>query len=256
MARTRNLGNLTDLLSANTTTGIVSANTAPAQFDNSAQIPTTGWVTNALGNYRGMVAYTTNTALTAADVGKFVQTSGTVTLTLPDATTVATGSTITVYTGSTAGYVTTVTCPNGAMGGSGSNGTATVTIQAGVMNEFVAAGSGATATAWIVLGAGGAMALTSPGYQRLPSGLIIQWAQSACANATTTTTVFPLAFPTACLNVSGTGYQASGNQQAYVVINGKTATQFTWNAFLALGGSTPTLASTAAVQNWWIAVGY
>lgn len=44
------------------------------------------------------------------------------------------------------------------------------------------------------------------GYQILPSGLIIQWGQSAAGAASPVTVTFPITFPGACWNVIGTIY--------------------------------------------------
>ncbi|MFJ4346880.1 tail fiber protein [Pseudomonas sp. NPDC089401] len=103
------------------------------------------------------------------------------------------------------------------------------------------------------------MQLASNGYICLPSwlgGLVFQWGAAPCAASATTTTNFPIAFPNTCLAAVLTGYQNSGNQQAYATINGRTRTSFSWNGFLGTGGQVPNLASTAgAVQAWYFAVG-
>lgn len=99
--------------------------------------------------------------------------------------------------------------------------------------------------------------LTSPGYVKFPNGVIIQWGQSANSPSTTTATTFPIAFPNFCLSVTGCGLQASFGVQAYITLNGRSATGFTWGAFAANSGSAPTNSATAnQVQNWWIAIGY
>lgn len=45
---------------------------------------------------------------------------------------------------------------------------------------------------------------TTNGYQKLPSGIIIQWGALSFPGATGGTVTFPLAFPVACLNVLAT----------------------------------------------------
>lgn len=52
--------------------------------------------------------------------------------------------------------------------------------------------------------------LAASGYQKLPSGLIIQWVLGSSVVATTQTINFPITFPTACLTVMSTGKAASG----------------------------------------------
>ena len=79
------------------------------------------------------------------------------------------------------------------------------------------------------------------GYQKLPSGLIIQWAYySAGDNAHTYT--FPIAFPTACLNV--TANAADGANATQVV--SFTATD--WTGDISAGSSTK--------KGYYKAIGY
>jgi hypothetical protein len=102
-----------------------------------------------------------------------------------------------------------------------------------------------------------ASSLAIPGYQKLPSGLIIQWGTSSNLASTTTPVTFPLAFPNACLTVVGSGVQGSFGVQAYVSLNSKTPTGFSWGAFVASSGSAPANSATAGqVVNWWIAIGW
>jgi hypothetical protein len=82
--------------------------------------------------------------------------------------------------------------------------------------------------------------LAANGYQKLPSGLIIQW-----GNTTTLTTTFPISFPTSCLRVvpQVTGYNSTSAYAAqYVFLASKTTTGFT------LGSS--------GLGVDWIAIGY
>jgi hypothetical protein len=85
--------------------------------------------------------------------------------------------------------------------------------------------------------------LTTNGYQKLPSGLIIQWGVTTGTSDPTSVT-FPIAFPTACLNVNAT-YAANKavNLSQYSI---KVKTTTTTGATFALDGS---------VANW-IAIGY
>lgn len=99
--------------------------------------------------------------------------------------------------------------------------------------------------------------LTSPGYVKFPNGLILQWGQSANVASSTTTTTFPIAFPNACLNVTGCGYQVAFGVQAYIVLNGKGLSSFSWGAFAANSGGAPANSATSnQVQNYWFAIGF
>ena len=86
--------------------------------------------------------------------------------------------------------------------------------------------------------------------------VLIQWGQMPCSNLATTTTAFPVPFPFTCLKVVGWGYQVAGSIQAYAVLNGFNRNSFTWNAFYAPAGSAPSLATAAAVNIHYIAIGY
>lgn len=65
--------------------------------------------------------------------------------------------------------------------------------------------------------------LTANGYQKLPGGLIIQWGQTNVSNNGTTVT-FPVAFPTACLNVMMTDREAAATVQYVCAIQGTPTT--------------------------------
>jgi len=86
------------------------------------------------------------------------------------------------------------------------------------------------------------------GYQKLPSGLYIQWGVTASLSTATTTSIsFPVAFPTACRQVvlgiqgnsasstTATGHYGSGNYSttAFDLYN-RTSLSFTFN-YLAVG---------------------
>lgn len=82
---------------------------------------------------------------------------------------------------------------------------------------------------------------SAAGYQKLPGGVILQWGQSAASVGGTSVT-FPIAFPTACRNVSMG--QQDGSAEHY--IGNITTTGFKYYAGLA----------TANTDNQWLAVGY
>lgn len=91
----------------------------------------------------------------------------------------------------------------------------------------------------------------------VPGGLLIQWGPIINASATTKNETYSLPFPNAALAVVLTGLQASGNSQAYAVLNSVGGSSFNWSGFQANGGSAPTLsASIGAVQGFFVAVGF
>lgn len=201
----------TALLFQNITTGLAplaspvfTGNpTAPttAQFDNDTSIATTAFVQRALGNLAGQNSYSSDTTLSSADIGRIITVSGTVTLTLPISTSAPDGALIVVAPSS--GNVTVK--PQGADTLIALNGTA---------GPFVIPSGGRgvfrrrqTAGGWSLDGGESALryapsflsGLTASGYQKLPSGLIIQWLSGVSdANGTVTLTL-PIQFPNALL---------------------------------------------------------
>ena len=93
-----------------------------------------------------------------------------------------------------------------------------------------------------------AKSLASSGYQKLPSGLIVQWGLASFAGGGSNTFTFPVTFPHSCFavvsnqNYSGSGLSGNNVTSAYVV----SASQF------AL--SMP--AATGAATIFWFAIGY
>lgn len=84
--------------------------------------------------------------------------------------------------------------------------------------------------------------LSANGYQKLPSGLIIQWGATTAAVNT-----FPVAFPNACLRIMPqiTSWNTSGAASSqYFCVTARTVTSFT----LAIGATPQTLE--------WFAIGY
>lgn len=100
--------------------------------------------------------------------------------------------------------------------------------------------------------------LTNPGYQKLPGGLILQWGTETgyTTSSSTGSVTFPIAFPTACLNVTATGWgygDAAG--QASATINGVS--------IYASGGTASTTGFSWIMQNLsnlngfnWFAIGH
>ncbi|NHR07636.1 hypothetical protein HA052_20825 [Chromobacterium haemolyticum] len=172
-------------------------NLTPAQFDNSTLTASTAFVQRALGARRGFGGtLTAATTLTAADVNKFFTVSGTTPVTLPNPTTVAPGSVVElVGTDGANNYSVNVTGGSNIGAYSGFSGT-TLTCNGGTPTVLENTGS-----MWTV--ASGAeryrqdfnSSLASSGYQKLPSGLIIQWGQTNTSTGGSVAITYPLAFP-------------------------------------------------------------
>lgn len=101
---------------------------------------------------------------------------------------------------------------------------------------------------------GSNQSLGTNGYQKLPGGFIIQWGRigdgTANSAGSTGTLTFPLAFPTALLNVQLTIREPDngGATSARVTLTDST-TQFSWSAFSGTSVSSPD-------QIMWLALGY
>jgi len=148
-----------------------------------------------------------------------------------------------------------VAITGGSINGTTIGGSATAAINGTTItasNQFTGPGTGLTGTASsltagsansVGLGQFGA-SLTPNGYQKLPSGLILQWGSLSGTNGNTTIT-FPIAFPTACVsftyctNLGGSVFYQSGASQGIVSLS--TTSAVAW-----MGGST----------QYWMAIGY
>ena len=91
------------------------------------------------------------------------------------------------------------------------------------------------------------------GYQKLPSGLIMQWGQSPNpATQLQTTVTFPIPFPTACLNVSATVSNPTGNVGAPGDYWTQIVSYTNINVVFVLQSSQ----ATGAGNTHWFAVGH
>ena len=92
----------------------------------------------------------------------------------------------------------------------------------------------------------GARTHAANGYQKLLSGLIIQWGACLSPSASTGTVTFPIAFTTACYAVVVTDHAAGGANIADQSVNeAPTLTNFTWYASDSAQGP----------HFFWIAIG-
>ncbi|WEW99794.1 phage tail protein [Pseudomonas nitroreducens] len=240
-----------------TFTGNPTAPTA-ALFDNDTSIATTEFVQRALGNYSGRSSYSAGpVTLAAADVGKMIYLAGDgpYTVTLPAASSVPAGGKIKLYSSAGGGGLVTVQRQGTdlLLLGATMNGTS-ITLNIGDDAELLSTGS----NTWMLIG--GSVSLryaalfgastAQSGYQRLPSGLIIQWGlytvgygASYNAPGTSVSNNFPIAFPNACLSAVMTH---NGGVGVTVTVNGFTKTKFdAWSTYVQSGASA-----------WLIAIGY
>lgn len=229
-------------------TGTPTAPT-PAQFDASTKIATTAFVA-AMGLQKaGEVSVSGATTLTVAHAGKTISCggSGGYALTLPAASAFPVGGTLTIVNSGTGAI--TAQCAGSNLIYMGSSAPTSISVAAGdtVILE-------AWSTIWIA-SAGAALlpysalfrsSLAASGYQKLPSGLIIQWGVTASIGTDASVTVtFPIAFPNACLcAVAQSNLTPGGTGGAAISTRSYTITTM-------LVGNDLTPASAT-----WIAIGY
>lgn len=184
--------------------------TTRPQFDDSKALATTEFVRRALGNCKGFVSVSANTVLTAAQVGSYVTSNvgaGAVNVGLPLLSSVAAGSMFTISHSSTsmASFAVAISGAD-ALVFEGLEGSAAPYVMAvgetltvvstGVIWKIVASNGGR----FLKHGGGFAAGAGIQGYQKLPSGTIIQRGTGATVDGVGSVT-FPVTFPTACRQV-------------------------------------------------------
>ena len=203
-----------------------------------------GQVRGLLGNYAGVVNVTGNVTLTQAQAGSFVETSpgaGGCTITLPSTTGIAAAA-FPFYNNLSSAV--TIAAAAGQGINLGLVNTPSITLPGG--NSFTLITDGAS---WSVVGGNGAASLATPGYQKLPSGLIIQWGLSGViAQASSLVITYPIAFPNASFAAYATPNTPSLNANVYSV-----GVWSNTNATLAITNNS---GSSGIVTARWLAIGY
>jgi hypothetical protein len=205
-------------------TGIPTAPTAAA-LTNTTQLATTAFVKNAGESFSTTTAIATTGALTTTNLGQMLKitTAGT-TQTFPAVASCPAGTSLSLASEFLVG--STLLKGSGAELLANPNGVTanTFTLGAGESVQFVSNGA-----SWDALGYSAAFgaSLGSGGYQKLPSGLIIQWVQGATIASGRATGSWPIAFPTAHLRSTCSLMGASGLPTSATAIgNGVSATVY------------------------------
>lgn len=201
----------------------------------------------ANGNYSGFLSKSANFSLLASQAGSYVAvTVANIAATLPPGSSVDVGTT---YTIGTQGRLTIQRDPGTTDTIAGAQGTA-ASVTVGGFCSVVWRGD-----IWQIVMGGDQVVLAAAGYQKLASGLIIQWgALPAIAANSYAQVAFPIAFPTATVVVNGlpgstisgsgsglSGYQGTGG------VGGNTLTGC---SFINTSATAGTLAGT------YFAIGY
>lgn len=174
--------------------------TTPPQFDATTKIATMAAVQRALGNYQGQYAISANTVLTAAQAGSVINVGGSFSVSLPAAGSCAVGARFQINN-SAAGSTAIVQASAGDNLFSVGNSTArSFSLGAGdsITVAYMGAGSWyAWGGAQLGLSAAFASSALANGYQKLPSGVIVQRGSFSASAAADIPVTFPIAFPNA-----------------------------------------------------------
>ena len=223
----------------------------PTQFDDSQKIATTEFVQRALGNYASatIAQVTASRTMLASEAGSVTwlgnSGGGSHTITLPPIASVLRGASFTfIATGTTSTYTVVgsgaeLTVTYSGAGQSAGFTSNQIVLRGGESVEVVSNGA-----YWLVKS--GQMqhmdvfkaSLTATGYQKLPSGLIIQWGSHPAGSVLAQS--YPIAFPNAVFIVIGAATTVSDGD-----LETASYDQYTVTGFRANGDA-----------GRWLAIGY
>lgn len=224
----------------------------PPQFDNNTSLATTGFVQRALGSMSGSSTKTAAATLGTADVGTSIQLTGTsYTVTLPASTDVPNGSAILLQC-SASGTITVQRAGADNIYPATFTSITSFTMAGGDTALMVKQGNGvwsmALGTSVLPYAPQFGSSLAANGYQKLPSGVIIQWGLTASISAGSSVSVtFPIAFPNACLHAYAT--PATG-------VTSSTAATPAVSASPSTTGMTVYCWGSIGMTAHWLAIGY
>lgn len=205
----------------------------PPQFDNDTSLATTEFVQRALGNVAGQINYASSSTIPASAAGKrLVATAANITLTLPLLADVPVGTVLLIK--STVGTITVQRQGTDTML-AGYSAPTSISVAYGECVTLIHGNSN-----WCIEG-GDVLSKVSPlfgssiaanGYQKLPSGLIVQWGTFTGNGTNTMTGNFPIAFPNA---VFASGGQFSDKVQSYTgnAVNFEFTSTSSWRAYVS-----------------------
>ncbi|KVG83743.1 hypothetical protein WJ36_08900 [Burkholderia ubonensis] len=229
--------------------------TTPGQFDSSTRLATTAFVQRALGSFQMSASLPVGTTSgSVADIGKYFTQQGAAAATyaLPSTTELPSGAAIGFKV--TSNFPLTIQCSGGDVISANGQTLSSLTLGTGDDVMLVCPQKGfwfASGSAVVGQSSKFAASLNSNGYQKLPSGLIIQWGSVPNIPAGGSATVnYPIAFPNSLLSISAiagatsTGSSAinglmagaSSNPKAlFVAWNGSSNLTTQMGAYISLG---------------------
>ncbi|WP_199032093.1 hypothetical protein [Ralstonia sp. ASV6] len=240
------------LINSPTFTGQPAAPT-PAQFDTSTKLANMAAVQRALGSFSGFVSFNAggSPALTAANAGNEVILTGTAsgTLYLPQIATVTAGTAFLVKVESSAQWYVATGGTDGSIISLNGGSAASLQINQDDFILFIAGGG-----FWRTFGTGllkysgsFASSLATNGFQKLPSGRIVQWGNCTPTISGDAVVTFPIQFPTAIYSFVVAASATSGSA-GFANYNGIALSGVNVGAYLASG-------ARAGFTCSWYAVG-
>jgi hypothetical protein len=178
----------------------------PAQFDSTTKVATTAFVKNAGSSLSTQKVFTASAAIAAADAGKrlTIAASG-ITLTLPAVNSVPVGTAFTIGISGLSSSSTVAAAGTDVMEGGGSS----IVCAPNSQIILVSDGGGTWLRAMDTTNTGfnlrNTASIAGDGYQKLPSGLILQWGTLSIPGAGVAgSKSLPIAFPNASIGAVAT----------------------------------------------------
>lgn len=213
--------------------------TTAAQFDNSTKLATTAFVKAGGFQFPALsgIGFNASQSLSTSQLNGWGQFDSTgLTVTMPALSTVEVGSTFTFLGGSFGGTVKGAGTDQ--IQNSASSNSNTMTVGPGEILTIVCNGTGAFGYWYVVQDGFGSpsfsSSLVSTGYQKLPSGLIIQWGVSLTNASGQISPTLPISFPTSAF----AGFSTVDQGGSYVsVVNSIATSSITATAYQSNTGS-------------------
>lgn len=232
-------------------TGTPTAPT-PAQFDSSTKLATTdfAWQQGLHFQNGAGITLTANTTLTASQAGHWFESQASnLTITLPPIASFSSGMATYTFRAPLAFTLKA----NGSEIIRSASGEAANTLSVASGECVTVVGNGFGGHWFVVLGGFGSASFSKSfgmsGYQKLPSGLIIQWGSGSTAADGSIAVTFPIAFPTACVGIHGT-HSGGALAAMFEVFGTRSTTGVTTKTVNNLNQSS---------SGWsvsWLAIGY
>ena len=224
----------------------------PAQFDDDTSIATTAFVQRALGNMQAIRTLTSSATIVTADAGSEIPVAGGVTATLPMLSATPVGS-VFHFIASGTGNRTIQRAGSDTFSISGVGTPTSISLEDGGFVEVIRGTSN-----WNVKSSRASfdagVSLSSNGYQRLPSGLIIQWGRSGNPTEGPITVTFPIAFPS--VKVFEFAMPVVGSPTGWDVATSAGSTSITQTTFNRRRGNGTSTNDLANFDVYFFAAGY